>query len=135
MLALAVAGPTVTVPVSHANGTVILAMDVSGSMAATDVPPSRLSAAKTAAEAFINAQPGSVDIGVVAFEQGGLEAAIPSTDHATSRGRRPPAEHRRRHVARVGHPRRAVRDHPQDGHDRRQTAARRTSGTGPRPPS
>jgi Ca-activated chloride channel family protein len=83
-LGVAGAGPSVTVPVSHANGTVILAMDVSGSMAATDVPPSRLSAAKQAAQAFINAQPASVEIGVVAFEQGGLEAAIPSTDHATA---------------------------------------------------
>jgi Ca-activated chloride channel family protein len=71
----------VTVPVSRASGTVILAMDVSGSMAATDVPPSRLTAAKRAAQQFINAQPASVDIGVVAFEQGGLEAAIPSADH------------------------------------------------------
>jgi Ca-activated chloride channel homolog len=83
-LGVAGAGPSVTVPVSHANGTVILAMDVSGSMAATDVPPSRLSAAKQAAQEFINAQPTSVEIGVVAFEQGGLEAAIPSTDHATA---------------------------------------------------
>jgi Ca-activated chloride channel family protein len=63
---------------------VILAVDVSGSMTATDVPPSRLAAAKTAAEAFINAQPSSVDIGVVAFEQGGLEAAVPSADHSTA---------------------------------------------------
>ncbi len=82
VLAVAAAGPSVTVPVSHASGTVILAMDVSGSMAATDVPPSRLGAAKQAATGFINAQPGSVDIGVVAFEQGGLEAAVPSADHA-----------------------------------------------------
>ncbi len=53
-------------------------------MAATDVAPSRLAAAKRAAEAFIEAQPGSVDIGVVAFEEGGIETAIPSADHATS---------------------------------------------------
>ena len=83
-LGVAGAGPSVTVPVSHANGTVIIAMDVSGSMSATDVPPSRLSAAKTTAQAFIDAQPDSVAIGVIAFEQGGLEAAIPSTDHATA---------------------------------------------------
>jgi Ca-activated chloride channel homolog len=83
-LAVATAGPTVTIPVSHASGTVILAMDVSGSMAATDVAPSRLTAAKEAAQAFINAQPASVNIGVVAFEQGGLEAAVPTADHATA---------------------------------------------------
>jgi Ca-activated chloride channel family protein len=84
VLAIAAAGPTATVPVSHASGTVILAMDVSGSMAATDVPPSRLTAAKKAAQEFINAQPPSVDVGVVAFEQGGLEAAVPSADHTTA---------------------------------------------------
>jgi Ca-activated chloride channel homolog len=84
VLAVASAGPAATVPVSHASGTVILAMDVSGSMAATDVPPSRLSAAKKVAQEFVNAQPASVNIGVVAFEQGGLEAAIPSADHAAA---------------------------------------------------
>ena len=84
MLAVAVAGPSASVPVSHASGTVILAMDVSGSMAATDVAPSRLAAAKQAALSFINAQPDSVDIGVVAFQQGGLEAALPTADHATT---------------------------------------------------
>ena len=83
VLAVAIAGPAVSLPVSHAKGTVILAMDVSGSMSATDVSPDRLSAAKKAAQAFIAAQPPSVDIGVVAFEQGGLEAAIPTADHAT----------------------------------------------------
>ena len=84
VLAIAVAGPAASVPVSHASGTVILAMDVSGSMAATDVAPSRLGAAKQAALSFINAQPDSVDIGVVAFQQGGLEAALPTADHATA---------------------------------------------------
>ena len=81
VLAIAAAGPSATVPVSHASGTVILAMDVSGSMAATDVAPSRLAAAKRAALSFIGAQPDSVDIGVVAFQQGGLEAALPTAEH------------------------------------------------------
>jgi Ca-activated chloride channel family protein len=84
VLAIAVAGPSATVPVSKASGTVILAMDVSGSMAATDVAPSRLGAAKQAALSFISAQPGTVDVGVVAFEEGGLEAALPTADHATA---------------------------------------------------
>jgi Ca-activated chloride channel family protein len=84
VLAVATAGPAATVPVSHASGTVIIAIDVSGSMAATDVAPSRLSAAKKVARAFINAQPPSVDIGVVAFEQGGLETAVPIADHAAA---------------------------------------------------
>ncbi|HEY7199714.1 MAG TPA: VWA domain-containing protein [Candidatus Dormibacteraeota bacterium] len=84
VLALAVAGPAASVPVSRASGTVILAMDVSGSMAATDVTPSRLTAAKRAALSFISAQPDKVDIGVVAFQQGGLEAALPTAEHATA---------------------------------------------------
>ncbi len=84
VLAVAVAGPSASVPVSHASGTVILTMDVSGSMAATDVPPDRLDAAKQAAVSFINAQPPTVDIGVVAFQQGGLEAALPTADHSTA---------------------------------------------------
>jgi Ca-activated chloride channel homolog len=84
VLAIAVAGPAASVPVSHASGTVFLAMDVSGSMAATDVAPSRLGAAKQAALSFIDAQPGTVDIGVVAFQQGGLEAALPTADRAAT---------------------------------------------------
>ena len=84
VLAIAVAGPAASVPVSRASGTVILAMDVSGSMAATDVTPSRLAAAKQAALSFITVQPDSVDVGVVAFQQGGLEAALPTADHATT---------------------------------------------------
>jgi Ca-activated chloride channel family protein len=84
VLAIAVADPAASVPVSRASGTVILAMDVSGSMTATDVAPSRLAAAKKAALSFINAQPDNVDIGVVAFQQGGLEAALPTADHATA---------------------------------------------------
>jgi Ca-activated chloride channel family protein len=84
VLAIAVAGPAASVPVSRASGTVILAMDVSGSMAATDVAPSRLAAAKRTALSFISAQPDSVDIGVIAFQQGGLEAALPTPHHATA---------------------------------------------------
>jgi Ca-activated chloride channel family protein len=84
VLAVATAGPAVTIPVTHANGTVIIAVDVSGSMAATDVAPSRLGAAKKAAQAFVSAQPPSVDIGIVAFEQGGLEASVPTADHAAT---------------------------------------------------
>jgi Ca-activated chloride channel family protein len=84
VLAIAVAGPAASVPVSRASGTVILAMDVSGSMTATDVAPSRLAAAKKAALSFINAQPDNVDIGIVAFQQGGLEAALPTADHANA---------------------------------------------------
>jgi len=85
VLALAAAGPAASVPVARAAGTVIVAMDVSNSMAATDVAPSRLAAAKQAAGAFIDAQPDSVDIGVVAFQNGGLTTYRPSADRAAAK--------------------------------------------------
>ena len=46
---------------------IILAMDVSGSMRATDIAPNRLTAAQNAAKAFIADQPNQVRIGVVAI--------------------------------------------------------------------
>lgn len=81
LLAVAAAGPAASLPVPRAVGTVILAVDVSGSMAAADVSPTRLEAAQEAARTFIRSQPGHVDIGVVAFEQGALITAPPSNDH------------------------------------------------------
>jgi Ca-activated chloride channel homolog len=82
VLAIATAGPTAMVPVPRAAGTVILAIDVSNSMSADDVPPTRLAAAQRAARAFVAEQPDSVDIGVVAFERGALTTARPDADHA-----------------------------------------------------
>jgi len=55
----------ITLPSSHE--TVILAMDVSGSMRATDVEPNRITAAQTAAKQFIEDQPSSAKIGIVTF--------------------------------------------------------------------
>jgi Ca-activated chloride channel homolog len=66
-LLLAVARPVIVVTSPAAQGTVVLLMDVSLSMAASDVLPTRLAAAKAAAMAFAKAQPRDVRIGVVAF--------------------------------------------------------------------
>jgi Ca-activated chloride channel family protein len=85
VLAVAVAGPAASVPVSRSAGTVIVAVDVSNSMAATDVAPTRLAAAKQAAGAFIDAQPDSVDVGVVAFGNGALTIDRPSADQQAAR--------------------------------------------------
>jgi Ca-activated chloride channel family protein len=82
LLFLAVARPQATIPVPRAAGTVILAFDVSNSMAATDVAPTRLAAAKSAAIGFVQAQPDTVDIGVIAFGQGALTTRLPTDDHA-----------------------------------------------------
>lgn len=67
LLVIAVARPqrTVAVPVERAS--IMLATDVSGSMQATDVPPSRLEAAKQAAHRFVASVPARVNIGVLAF--------------------------------------------------------------------
>jgi Ca-activated chloride channel family protein len=67
LLLAALARPEAAVPQPRREGTVILAVDVSGSMAATDLQPSRIEAAKSAARAFVAQQPETIRIGVVAF--------------------------------------------------------------------
>jgi Ca-activated chloride channel family protein len=67
MLLLAVARPTAVVTLPSQHKTVVLAMDVSGSMRATDVQPSRIVAAQEAAKAFIAEQPPFTRIGIVSF--------------------------------------------------------------------
>lgn len=64
---VATARPTAVVTLPSQQQTVILAIDVSGSMRATDVEPNRLVAAQNAAKAFVAEQPQATRIGVVAF--------------------------------------------------------------------
>jgi Ca-activated chloride channel homolog len=64
---VAIARPAALVTLPSQHLTIILAMDVSGSMRATDVEPNRISAAQTAAKAFVAEQPSYVRIGVVSF--------------------------------------------------------------------
>jgi Ca-activated chloride channel homolog len=85
VLAVAVAGPAASLPVGRSAGTVVLAMDVSNSMSADDVAPSRLAAAQQAALSFIDAQPDTVDIGVVGFDQGALTTSPPGPDRAAAK--------------------------------------------------
>lgn len=63
----AIGRPAAVVTLPSAHQTIILAMDISGSMRATDVKPNRISAAKAAAKAFVAEQPSNVRIGVVSF--------------------------------------------------------------------
>ncbi len=84
VLAIAVSGPLASIPVGRQAGTVIIAMDVSNSMAATDVAPSRLRAAQAAAVDFVNAQPDNVDIGVVGFDQGAITSSLATPDRAAT---------------------------------------------------
>ena len=66
-LLLATARPAAVMPMLAAQRTVVMVIDVSLSMAATDVAPNRLAAAQAAAKRFIHSQPRDVKIGVVAF--------------------------------------------------------------------
>jgi Ca-activated chloride channel family protein len=66
-LVLAMARPAAIVAVPTSRTTVVLAMDVSRSMCATDIPPNRLVAAEKAAAAFVEQQASGTQIGIVAF--------------------------------------------------------------------
>lgn len=66
-LLLACARPTATITLPSPQQTLLLAMDVSGSMRATDVKPNRLEASQIAAKAFVKDLPRHVRVGVVAF--------------------------------------------------------------------
>jgi Ca-activated chloride channel family protein len=82
VLIVAMARPQATVSLPRLEGSVILAFDVSGSMAADDLKPSRMEAAKAAAREFVQQQPSSVQIGVVTFSDGGFTAQPPTDDQA-----------------------------------------------------
>jgi Ca-activated chloride channel family protein len=80
VLLISLARPQARVSLPKYEGTVILVFDVSGSMAAEDVDPTRIEAAKSTAYTFVENQPASVQIGVVAFSDGGISVQTPDTD-------------------------------------------------------
>lgn len=82
VLVVAMTRPVAAVAEPRREGTVVLAFDVSTSMSATDIKPTRLEAAKAAARQFIAKQPPSVRLGVVAFGGTGLITERPTTDKA-----------------------------------------------------
>jgi Ca-activated chloride channel family protein len=82
LLTVALARPRTVVSQPRLEGTVMLTFDVSGSMAADDVEPTRMEAAKAAARDFVARQPPSVAIGIVAFSDGGLTVQRPTNDQA-----------------------------------------------------
>jgi Ca-activated chloride channel homolog len=79
-LLLAAARPVAVVTLPSNQQTIILAMDVSGSMRATDVQPNRLVAAQNAAKAFIGELPRNVKVGIVAFAGSAQVAQLPTTN-------------------------------------------------------
>ena len=83
VLFVSLARPQMVIGLPKTEGVVILAFDVSGSMAAEDFTPNRLEAAKKLAVEFVERQPSSVKIGVVAFSESGLSVQLPSVDQST----------------------------------------------------
>jgi Ca-activated chloride channel family protein len=81
-LALALTRPITVVQVPTNETAIILAMDVSGSMCSTDIPPNRLAAAQAAALGFIERQPAGTRIGIVAFAGFAQLIQPPTTDRA-----------------------------------------------------
>jgi Ca-activated chloride channel family protein len=79
-LILALARPQAVVSLPRIQGIVILVFDVSASMAAEDIQPSRIEAARTAAQEFVNNQPVNVLVGVVAFSDNGLSVQVPTRE-------------------------------------------------------
>lgn len=76
------ARPQATIPVPRDQATVILAMDTSGSMRATDVAPSRLLVARSAAESFLDELPEQFRVGLVSFSSQ-AQVLAPPTDERT----------------------------------------------------
>jgi Ca-activated chloride channel family protein len=77
----AIARPAAVVTLPSQHETVILAMDVSGSMRAGDVEPNRITAAQNAAKQFIEDQPSSARIGIVTFAGTAALVQPPTQNH------------------------------------------------------
>lgn len=82
LLAIAVARPQAQVRVPRDSATVIVAIDVSISMRATDVQPSRVEAAARAATRFVRGLPDGFNVGLVVFSGQTAVRAAPTTDRA-----------------------------------------------------
>lgn len=85
VLVLGFARPARDVQVGRDRATVMLALDVSLSMEATDVDPSRLEVAQAAALDFVDRLPGGIDLGLVTFSGTATIAVAPTSDHEAVR--------------------------------------------------
>jgi Ca-activated chloride channel family protein len=81
-LVLALARPSMAVQIPREEATIILTMDVSGSMEATDVSPTRLAAAQKAASDFVDQLPAGIKVGLVAFSTAPRVVVAATTDRA-----------------------------------------------------
>jgi Ca-activated chloride channel family protein len=80
VLLLALARPEATAQVPRDQATIMLVMDSSKSMTSTDVPPSRLEAAREAADAFLEEIPDRFRVGLITFAGAPSVEALPTTD-------------------------------------------------------
>lgn len=80
-IVLGISGPHLTVPVVVRDGSVFICIDTSGSMASTDVFPTRAGAAKAAARAFIDESPAGTKIGIISFSGAAGVVQPLSADH------------------------------------------------------
>ena len=78
LMTLALSRPTAVVTLPSERTTIILTLDVSGSMRARDVDPNRIVAAQQAARAFVESQPRTVRIGVVTFSGSAMISQVPT---------------------------------------------------------
>jgi Ca-activated chloride channel homolog len=78
LVCVGLARPSMSFALPQREGTVILAFDVSNSMRADDLEPTRMAAAKAAATAFVERQPSTIKIGVVAFGDSALTVLRPT---------------------------------------------------------
>ncbi|MEJ5919838.1 MULTISPECIES: VWA domain-containing protein [unclassified Corynebacterium] len=83
LLVIAIAGPISETKVARNRATVMLVVDVSYSMSATDVKPDRLTAAKEAGREFIDSLPDDLNVGLVTFSGRTQTPVTPTTDHET----------------------------------------------------
>jgi Ca-activated chloride channel homolog len=84
-LVIALARPATTVAVPDERASIMLVTDISGSMQATDVSPSRLVAARDAAKEFLDAVPRQIRVGAMAFNQRPQALSVPTTDRTVVR--------------------------------------------------
>jgi len=81
-LVIGLARPSMVMAVPRNEATIILTIDVSGSMQATDVQPTRLAAAQKAASDFVDQLPSAFRVGLVVFSTEARIELPPTTDHA-----------------------------------------------------
>ena len=82
-MSVAIARPAHAVRVAKDRATIIVAIDTSASMSATDVTPSRLEAAEAQAKSFVSQLPSGLQVGLVTFDQSARMVVSPTSDRST----------------------------------------------------